>query len=168
MIPKQKLRDQQQSVRDSYNQEPEKAIQKLTAKGSVDFDKIAIDVDSFLGAIPAGLHTSTGGDGNFACSVNMLLESLVGCAGVTLAAVATSMELDISSAEIEALGTLDFRGTLGMDRKIPVGLTEVELRFDIKGDASDEQISKLVELTERYCVIYQSLKTTPNLVSTIA
>ena len=168
MISKQQLRDQQQPVRNSYTENPETALQVLTAEGTVDFEHTAINVESFLGKIPAGLHKSTGGDGSYACSVDMLLQSLVGCAGVTLAAVATSMELEIESAKIEAHGTLDFRGTLGMDKQVPVGLTKVELRFDIAGNATPEQISKLVELTERYCVIYQTFKNSPELVSTLA
>lgn len=168
MLTKQELRDIQKPIRDQYTDDPSQAMKTLTAEGEVEFGKIAIHVDSHLGKIPAGLHEATGGDGSWACSVDILLQSLVGCAGVTLAAVATSMELDIESAKIVAEADLDFRGTLGMDRNVPVAATAIRMNFHVKTADTDilpETLEKLIELTERYCVVFQSLQNPPKMSS---
>jgi uncharacterized OsmC-like protein len=117
-----------------------------------------------LGVTEAGLHPATGGDGSKACSGDMLLQALVGCAGVTLGAVATSMGITIKGGRIRAEGELDFRGTLGVSREARVGFRSIKLSFDLDTDAAPESVSKLIELTERYCVVYQTLKQPPELV----
>jgi uncharacterized OsmC-like protein len=118
--------------------------------------------------VEAGLHPATGGDGSLACSGDMLLQALVACAGVTLRAVATSLEVPVRSGVVRAEGDLDFRGTLGVDREAAVGFTAIRLRFDLDTDASAEQLAKLVALTERYCVVYQTLAVRPSLSVTSA
>jgi uncharacterized OsmC-like protein len=118
--------------------------------------------------VEAGLHPATGGDGSLACSGDMLLQALVACAGVTLRAVATSLEVPVRSGVVRAEGDLDFRGTLGVDREAAVGFTAIRLRFDLDTDASAEQVAKLVALTERYCVVYQTLAGRPSLSVTSA
>jgi uncharacterized OsmC-like protein len=111
--------------------------------------------------VEAGLHAATGGDGAAACSGDMLLEALVACAGVTLSAVATALEIPVRSGRVRAEGDLDFRGTLGVAKDAPVGFKEIRLRFDLDTDASDEQLATLIKLTERYCVVYQTLRSAP-------
>lgn len=113
--------------------------------------------------VQAGLHPATGGDGLSACSGDMLLESLVACAGVTLGAVATALEIKLRDATVRAEGDLDFRGTLGVSKEVPVGFQQIRLRFDLDTDATEEELATLVRLTERYCVVYQTLKRTPGI-----
>jgi uncharacterized OsmC-like protein len=146
----------QAPLKERYREEPEAALLTLRADGTLDEEQIACSVATGRALVDAGLHPATGGTGALACSGDMLLEALVACAGVTLRSVATSMELDVAGS-IHAEGDLDFRGTLGVDREAPVGFTAIRLRFDLKSDASEEQLAKLLERTERYCVVGQTL-----------
>jgi uncharacterized OsmC-like protein len=146
----------QKPLKDSYREDPAGALIVLRADGQLDEEKIACKVDTGRQLVEAGLHPATGGTGALACSGDMLLEALVACAGVTLRSVATSMELDVSGS-VHAEGDLDFRGTLGVDREAQVGLTAIRLRFDLESDEPEEKLDKLLELTERYCVVGQTL-----------
>ncbi|HEY3551785.1 MAG TPA: OsmC family protein [Gaiellaceae bacterium] len=146
----------QKPLKDRYREEPAAALITLRADGELDENQIACKVDTGRALVEAGLHPATGGTGALACSGDMLLEALVACAGVTLRSVATSMELDVTGS-VHAEGDLDFRGTLGVDRETPVGFAAVRLRFDLASGASQEKLDKLIELTERYCVVFQTL-----------
>jgi len=146
----------QRPLKDRYREEPAAALITLRADGRLDEEKIACKVETGRALVEAGLHPATGGTGAFACSGDMLLEALVACAGVTLRSVATSMELDVTGS-IHAEGDLDFRGTLGVDREAAVGFTAIRLRFDLASGASEEELGKLLERTERYCVVGQTL-----------
>lgn len=153
----QKLTAAQATLKAQYRQSPASAQQVLHAAGQVRQDQLACDVPGFLGVSRAGLHPATGGDGSLACSGDMLLQALVGCAGVTLAAVATALGVTIHDATITAEGDLDFRGTLGVDKTVAVGFMAIRLSFAITSDASPAQLESLQKLTERYCVVYQTL-----------
>ena len=131
--------------------------------GVIKPETITCRVDSPHGKIEAGLHPATGGSGEWACSGDMLLESLVSCAGVTLAAVATAMKIPLLGGTVRAEGALDFRGTLGVNRETPIGFSEIRLSFDLDTDADDEQLATLIKLTERYCVVFQTLKQPPTM-----
>ena len=157
------LRALQAPLKQSYREDPAKARVPARAEGRLDVDGLACAVKIWKGETTAGLHPAGGGSGELACSADMLLEALVGCAGVTLAAVATAMSIPITGAKIVAEGVWDARGTLGVDRAVPVGLTEIALRFEIASDAPAEKIAKLVDLAERYCVIAQTLRAPPKL-----
>jgi uncharacterized OsmC-like protein len=146
----------QKPLKERYREEPEAALITLRADGTLDEQNIACKVDTGRALVEAGLHPATGGTGAFACSGDMLLEALAACAGVTLRSVATSMELDVTGT-VHAEGDLDFRGTLGVDRDASVGFTAIRLRFDLVSDESEESLDKLLELTERYCVVGQTL-----------
>ena len=146
----------QKPLKDRYREEPGAAFITLRAEGKLDEGEIACKVETGRVLVEAGLHPATGGTGALACSGDMLLEALVACAGVTLCSVATSMELDVSGA-VHAEGDLDFRGTLGVDREAPVGFAAIRLRFELVTDASEEELAKLFERTERYCVVFQTL-----------
>lgn len=148
----------QTPIKEQYRIDAQSALVTLRSKGIVVPNEQQCLVTSFAGEVRAGLHPAAGGSDRDACSAEMLLESLVACAGVTLGAVATNMSIEIRRCEIEAMGRMDFRGTLGVDRTAPVGLTDIQLQFVIEANASEESIAKLVSLTERYCVIYQTLK----------
>lgn len=137
-------------------------MQILRAKGRVSQESITCSLESGKPGKPAGLHPATGGDGSTACSGDMLLEALVCCAGVTLAAVATSMGIALADATVSAEGDLDFRGTLGVAKDAPVGFTKIRLTFSIKTDAPADKVRKLVELAERYCVVLQTLAKPPS------
>jgi uncharacterized OsmC-like protein len=150
------LRAVQTPLKDRYREEPAAALVTLRADGRLDESEIACKVDTGRALVEAGLHPATGGTGALACSGDMLLEALVACAGVTLRSVATSMELDVSGT-VHAEGDLDFRGTLGVDREAPVGFRSIRLRFDLASDEPGESLDKLLELTERYCVVFQTL-----------
>jgi uncharacterized OsmC-like protein len=143
-------------LKDRYRSDAEAALVTLRADGELDANQIACKVDTGRALVEAGLHPATGGTGALACSGDMLLEALVACAGVTLRSVATSMELDVSGS-VHAEGDLDFRGTLGVDREASVGFTAIRLRFDLTSDESPEALDKLLERTERYCVVFQTL-----------
>ena len=151
------LRALQAPWKQKYREHPETALRTLRAQGTVDADSLICRVVTHAGSTPAGLHPSVGGDGSAACSGEMLLESLVGCAGVTLRAVATAMGLTIRGGTITAEGDLDFRGTLGVERQAPVGFLAIRLRFDLDTDADEQQRANLLRLTERYCVVFQTL-----------
>jgi uncharacterized OsmC-like protein len=155
-VDKAELQTLQAPLKERYREEPVAALVTLRADGTLDSEQIACSVQTGRALVEAGLHPATGGTGALACSGDMLLEALVACAGVTLRSVATSMELDVSG-EIHAEGDLDFRGTLGVDREAPVGFTAIRLRFELASDEPEEKLAKLLELTERYCVVAQTL-----------
>ncbi len=154
------LKEIQAPIKARYRAEPEAAIVTLKAEGAIG-DGVTCSVATGRALIEAGLHPATGGSGVHACSGDMLLEALVACAGVTLNAVATALGLELRDARVRAEGDLDFRGTLGVDREAPVGFRDIRLSFDIDGDLSEEQLATLAKLTERYCVVYQTLKAAP-------
>ena len=157
------LRAMQAPLKDRYRNAPEAARITLRARGALDDAHIACKVETGRALAVAGLHPGTGGSGLELCSGDMLLEALVACAGVTLKAVATSMGIALRAGEVEAEGDLDFRGTLGVDKQAPVGFSDIRLTFKLDADATAEQLETLMKLTERYCVIYQTLKHSPAL-----
>jgi uncharacterized OsmC-like protein len=150
------LRSLQAPLKAQYRERPEAALVTLHSEGRVGED-ITCKIKTGKSRVEAGLHPATGGDGQSACSADMLLEALVGCAGVTLRAVATALNITLRSATVRAEGDLDFRGTLGVSKDVPVGFKQIRLHFDLDTDASDEQVATLLRLTERYCVVYQTL-----------
>jgi uncharacterized OsmC-like protein len=151
------LRAVQEPLKDAYRQDPRQAVITLHARGELGDEGISCSVDTGRALAVAGLHPATGGDGSLLCSGDMLLEALVACAGVTLRAVATSLGIPINGGTVRAEGDLDFRGTLAVDREAPVGFTSIRLSFELDSEASEEQIATLLRLTERYCVVYQTL-----------
>jgi len=151
------LRALQQPLKDAYREDPQQAVITLRARGELGDEGISCSVDTGRAMAVAGLHPATGGDGSLLCSGDMLLEALVACAGVTLRAVATSLEIAVTGGTVRAEGDLDFRGTLGVAKEAPVGFTAIRLGFELDTDASEEQIATLLRLTERYCVVYQTL-----------
>jgi uncharacterized OsmC-like protein len=155
------LRRLQAPLKERYRSDPEAAIITLKARGRLGDENISCRVETGKALVEAGLHPGTGGDGSFACSGDMLLEALVACAGVTLRAVAAALDVPLRGGVVSAEGDLDFRGTLGVDKQAQVGFTTIRLRFDLDSDASQEQLDKLITLTERYCVIYQTLRHPP-------
>jgi uncharacterized OsmC-like protein len=150
------IRALQAPLKDTYKKNPEKALITLRSKGKIG-EGITCKVDTGRQAVEAGLHPATGGNGLAACSGDMLLDALVACAGVTLNAVSAAIEFPLADAEISAEGDLDFRGTLGVDREAEVGFREIRLHFELHADAGEDQIGTLLKLTERYCVVYQTL-----------
>src|SRR5438067_3259324 len=150
------LRSLQAPLKAQYRERPETALVTLRAEGRIG-EGITCKVETGKARVEAGLHPATGGDGLSACSADMLLEALVGCAGVTLSAVATALGIRLRDATVRAEGDLDFRGTLGVSKDVPVGFRQIRLRFDLDTDASEEQLATLLRLTERYCVVYQTL-----------
>jgi uncharacterized OsmC-like protein len=150
------LRAVQQPLKDAYRADPQRAVITLRAQGQLDEQAIACSVATSQALTVAGLHPATGGDGSLACSGDMLLQALVACAGVTLRAVATSLQIDVAGT-VTAEGDLDFRGTLAVSADAPVGFQSIRVRFDLDTEASPEQVQTLLRLTERYCVIYQTL-----------
>ncbi len=161
------LRALQAPLKEKYREDPASALITFRAESHASaLEGIACKVETGKGLLEAGLHPATGGDGSQACSGDMLLEALVACAGVTLRAVATSIEVALRDARIVAEGDLDFRGTLSVSREAPVGFKNLRLRFDLDSDAADEQLEKLVALTVRYCVVLQTLLQTPEIVVT--
>ena len=157
------LRTMQAPLKSRYKSEPDAALITLKAKGSIDDQAIACKVETGRALAVAGLHPATGGSGMELCSGDMLLEALVACAGVTLKAVATAIEVPLRSAQVFAEGDLDFRGTLGVDKAAPVGFRAIRLRFEVDTDAPQDKIDQLVKLTERYCVVFQTLAQKPEL-----
>jgi uncharacterized OsmC-like protein len=156
----EELKALQAPIKDRYRKEPEAALVTLRAQGRIG-EGVACRVDTGRALVEAGLHPATGGSGLQACSGDMLLEALVACAGVTLGAVATALGVSLKDARLTAEGDLDFRGTLGVAKDAPVGFREIRLRFDLDTDAPPEQQKKLIELTERYCVVLQTLRQSP-------
>jgi len=156
----EELKALQAPIKERYKKDPSAAVVTLRAHGRIG-EGIACRVDTGKALIEAGLHPATGGSGLQACSGDMLLEALVACAGVTLKAVATALGIDLRDAKLVAEGELDFRGTLGVARDAPVGFREIRLKLELDSDASEEQLAKLVELTERYCVVMQTIRNSP-------
>jgi uncharacterized OsmC-like protein len=161
------LRAVQAPLKEAYERDPERALVTLRAQGSLG-EGITCSVDTGRAIAEAGLHPASGGDGTLLCSGDMLLEALAACAGVTLRAVATSLGIPVESGSVHAEGDLDFRGTLAVDREAPVGFREIRLRFELDADADAEQLETLLKLTERYCVVLQTLTTPPRLEATIS
>ena len=155
------LRALQAPLKDAYRAEPERALVTLRAAGHLDDSAVSCHVDTGRALVEAGLHPATGGTGLLACSGDLLLQALVACAGVTLRAVATALAIPVRSGEVSAEGDLDFRGTLGVSKDAPVGFRAIRLRFALDSDATPEQLSTLEKLTERYCVVLQTLRTSP-------
>ncbi len=159
----EELRAKQAPLKQLYRDNPAAALVPAHAEATLDLSDIACDVPGWHGTTKAGLHKAGGGSGELACSADMLLEAMVACAGVTLRAVATAMGVTIRGGKISADGIWDARGTLAIDRNTPVGLTEVTLKFDIDCDADAAKLERMIQTTERYCVILQTLKTPPKL-----
>ena len=157
------LRALQAPYKERYKEAPEAAVITLRAEGNLGGEGITCSVETGKALVEAGLHPATGGDGLSACSGDMLLQALAACAGVTLRAVATALEVPVAGGTVHAEGDLDFRGTLGVDREAAVGFTDIRLRFDLDSEASDAQLATLFKLTERYCVVYQTLAGTPSI-----
>ncbi|HQT76074.1 MAG: osmotically inducible protein OsmC [Rhodospirillales bacterium 20-64-7] len=162
------LRAVQAPLKQLYRDQPDAARVAAHAEGSLDPNDIAIVVDAWHGKVTAGLHKAGGGSGALACSADMLLEALVGCAGVTLRAVATAMGVTIRGGKVIAEGMWDARGTLGVDRSAPIGLTEITVRFEVDCDADAAKLERMIQTTERYCVILQTLKSPPRIEMKIA
>jgi uncharacterized OsmC-like protein len=150
------LRSLQAPLKAQYREQSETALVTLHAEGRIG-ENITCKIETGKARVEAGLHPATGGDGRSACSADMLLEALAGCAGVTLSAVATALAIPLRGATVRAEGDLDFRGTLGVSKDVPVGFRQIRLNFDLDTDASEDQLATLVRLTERYCVVYQTL-----------
>jgi uncharacterized OsmC-like protein len=156
------LRALQAPLKQQYREEPASAVITLAAEGDLGAD-ITCKVGTGKGLVEAGLHPASGGDGLYACSGDMLLEALVACAGVTLRAVAVAIGAEVRGGKVRAEGDLDFRGTLGVDKEVPVGFKAIRLEFRLDTDADEAQLGSLLKLTERYCVVYQTLRGTPAL-----
>jgi uncharacterized OsmC-like protein len=155
------LRAMQAPIKDKYKSDPKAGMITLKAKGTLDDQNIACKVETGRALAIAGLHPATGGSGMELCSGDMLLEALVACAGVTVKAVATALEIPLKSGKVSAEGDLDFRGTLGVAKDAPVGFAQIRLRFDLDTDAPQDKLDQLLKLTERYCVVYQTIKSGP-------
>ena len=156
------LRSLQAPIKEQYRERPATALVTLRAEGRIG-EGITCKVETGNAFVEAGLHPATGGDGLGACSADMLLEALVGCAGVTLRAVATALGIELRGATVQAEGDLDFRGTLAVSKDAPVGFHQIRLHFDLDTDATEEQLATLLRLTERYCVVYQTLNQPPKI-----
>jgi uncharacterized OsmC-like protein len=161
------LRSLQAPLKDQYKTAPEAALITLTAKGELDRDDLVCRVETGRQLVEAGLHPATGGSGAFACSGNMLLEALAACAGVTLKAVSTAIGFSLKGGSVSVEGDLDFRGTLGVSKDAPVGFRDIRLTFALETDEPQERIDQLVKLTERYCVVFQTLAKPPVLSLTV-
>jgi uncharacterized OsmC-like protein len=162
-MDKDALRAIQAPIKERYRAAPQAAVITLRAQGAIDEQAIACKVETGRALAIAGLHPATGGSGLELCSGDMLLEALVACAGVTLKAVATALDIPLRKGAVRAEGDLDFRGTLGVDKEAAVGFKSIRLAFDLDTDASDESVAQLIKLTERYCVVYQTLNKRPDL-----
>jgi uncharacterized OsmC-like protein len=161
-MDRDQLRALQEPLKERYREDPTEAVVTLKASGTLGAG-VTCSVTTGRALVEAGLHPASGGDGLSLCSGDMLLEALVACAGVTLKAVATSLELDIRAGCVRAEGDLDFRGTLAVSKEAPVGFRAIRLAFELESDASDEELDTLLRLTERYCVVYQTLANDPSL-----
>ena len=160
-MKQEQLRELQAPLKARYQEQPGLALITLKAQGTLDPEDLVCSVETGKALVEAGLHPATGGDGSFACSGDMLLQALVACAGVTLRAVATALGISVRNGTVRAEGDLDFRGTLGVDKAAPVGFRDIRLSFDLDTDAAAEQLESLFKLTERYCVVYQTLRNPP-------
>jgi uncharacterized OsmC-like protein len=156
------LRAAQTPVKERFRQEPDAALGTLKAEACL-ADEVSVSLQTWSGRVDAGLHPATGGDGSLACSGDMLLQALAACAGVTLLAVATSMNISIHAGVVHVEGDLDWRGTLGVSRETPVGFTDIRVEYELESDATDEQLERLIQSSERFCVVYQTLARSPNL-----
>ncbi len=163
----EQLRAIQTPLKQRYRDQPDAARVTSRAEGSLDPNDVAIVVEAWHGKVTAGLHQAGGGSGELACSADMLLQALVGCAGVTLRAVATAMGVAVRGGKVIAEGVWDARGTLGVDRATQVGLTEISMRFEVDCDADHAKLERMIQTTERYCVILQTLKSPPNITMSI-
>jgi uncharacterized OsmC-like protein len=161
------LRAMQAPLKDAYRTTPDQAVITLTARGELDDQHIACKVETGRAIALAGLHPATGGSGAELCSGDMLLEALVACAGVTLKAVATALEIELKKGLVKAEGDLDFRGTLGVAKDAPVGFRAIRLTFEVESDAPQDKLDTLIKLTERYCVVFQTINTRPELSATL-
>ncbi|HEX8054872.1 MAG TPA: OsmC family protein [Thermoleophilaceae bacterium] len=166
-MERDELRAVQAPLKERYASEPEAALVTLSASGTLG-ENVSCTVQSGRALAEAGLHPATGGDGSLLCSGDMLLEALVACAGVTLQAVATSLGIEVASGTVRAEGDLDFRGTLAVDREAPVGFASIRLAFELDTEADEAQLATLRKLTERYCVVYQTLAASPELTSSFS
>jgi uncharacterized OsmC-like protein len=166
-MERDELRSVQAPLKERYESEPEAALVTLSAQGSLG-EGISCSVDTGRAIAAAGLHPASGGDGSLLCSGDMLLEALAACAGVTLQAVSTSLGIPVESGTVRAEGDLDFRGTLAVDRDAPVGFRAIRLSFELETEASEEELATLLKLTERYCVVLQTLTSPPELSATVA
>ena len=162
------LRALQAPIKERYRSDPHAAVVTLRAKGTLDDSNVACKIETGRALAVAGLHPATGGSGLELCSGDMLLEALVACAGVTLKAVATALDIPLKSGRVSAEGDLDFRGTLGVAKDAPVGFANIRLRFDLDTDAPQDKLDQLLKLTERYCVVYQTIKAGPPVAVTMA
>lgn len=159
----EQLKTLQAPLKDHYRENPAAAVVTLRASGRLDAPDVSCRVETGRALVEAGLHPATGGTGLQACSGDMLLQALAACAGVTLRAVATALDIPVSGGTVEAEGDLDFRGTLGVSKEVPVGFERIRLRFDLDTTASDDQLATLLKLTERYCVVLQTLRMPPEI-----
>ena len=164
----EQLRAIQAPIKARYANEPVAALVTLSARSRLGEEGVTCRVETGKALVEAGLHPATGGDGRSACSGDMLLEALVACAGVTLRAVATAIEVPVRGGTIRAEGDIDFRGTLGVSKDVPVGFVAIRLRVDLDTDATPEQLATLIKLTERYCVVYQTLRAPPQIDVSVA
>ena len=162
------LRELQAPLKAKYREAPDAAVVTLRAAGELGGEGLTCKVETGRALVQAGLHPATGGDGLSACSGDMLLEALVACAGVTLRAVATALEIELRGGKVTAEGDLDFRGTLGVAKDAPVGFRDIRLRFELDAVASPEQLATLMKLTERYCVVLQTLRASPPVATSVA
>jgi uncharacterized OsmC-like protein len=161
-MTRDELRAAQTPLKERYRSQPDAGLITLRAEGRIS-ERITCSIQTGKALAEAGLHPATGGSGIFACSGDMLLEALAACAGVTMAAVATSIGVDLRGGTVRAEGDLDFRGTLGVSKEVPVGFQQIRLQFELDTDASAEQLATLRSLTERYCVVYQTLRQAPTI-----
>lgn len=161
------LRAVQAPIKEQYRADPDTALVTLTATGRLGDESVTCSVETGRALVEAGLHPATGGDGLSACSGDLLLQALVACAGVTMRAVATALGIELRRGTVTAEGDIDFRGTLGVDRDAPVGFRSIRLTFAVDTDADEAAVAKLLELTERYCVVYQTLRERPPIDVTI-
>ena len=159
----EELRAIQAPLKSKYKEDATSAHLTLRSEGKIQPDGLSCNVNTHIGPLTAGLHPATGGDGRLACSAEMLLEALVSCAGVTIAVVATATGTPLNGGRVTAEGDLDFRGTLGINKEVPVGFKAIRLTFALETTATAEQLDTLIRLTERYCVVYQTLKTPPSI-----
>lgn len=162
-MQRDELRAIQAPLKQQYREAPDAALITLEASGELGNESVSCSVQTGQALVRAGLHPATGGDGLHACSGDMLLQALVACAGVTLRSVATARGLDVRGGAVHAEGDLDFRGTLGIDKDAPVGFRAIRLRFDLDADLTDDELAALVETTEKYCVVFQTLAHAPAL-----
>jgi uncharacterized OsmC-like protein len=166
-MEREQLQATQAPLKERYREDPDAAVITLSAEGELG-EGVSCSVNTGRAIAEAGLHPASGGDGSQLCSGDMLLEALAACAGVTLRAVATSLGIEVRSGTVRAEGDLDFRGTLAVDRDAPVGFRSIRLAFELDADADDEQLATLLKLTERYCVVLQTIASPPELSATVA